>query len=223
MEWKLSQLQCLCFRTGLIIVLTGLLIAFGILPLHRRIAEENDETQKIVVKMEHAREKVSRLGEYRGQYEKIDSRSSEVDLALPESDFASFIAELEATAQDIGGGIAVTQGPEIAALQKEAKKKEEADRIHLVDEMSGENALSLSIRFFGSYPETIAFLHRLETLPYYLDVLSMDLTARDGSSSGSKARSSTFLVGDFSGVNAVSDAPSGLFVDAVFNIVVYSE
>lgn len=223
MEWKFPRLNCLCFRTGLVIILTALLVVFAILPLHRRIIEESDEAQKIVVGMEHAREKVSRLGEYQGQYEKIQTHASEINLLLPESEFASFIAELENAAQESGGDIVVMQGVDMTALRKQ-EKGGDSEQPRLINEISAGNALSLSIRFSGSYQETIAFLHRLETLPYFLDVLAMDLTARDEESADPIVSSDVFLVrGTDQASRNVLDVPQDRFVDAVFDVVLYLE
>jgi len=225
MEWKRLIVNTLGLRAGLVILLAVFAIVFGALPLKRRIAEENDDIQKAVVRMEHAREKVSRIGEYRSQYGKISEYGRETDLVLSEGGFASFISELELIARETGGDIVVSQGSGLEELKGQGKKEtspKEDEGARLVDEMSGERALSLSVRFRGSYPQAVDFLHRMETLPYFLDVLSVDFSAHtEEVSDAMKPAGGVFAVSD----TVSEDVPpsSAQFTEADFDFILYLE
>jgi Tfp pilus assembly protein PilO len=223
MEWKSSLLKCLCIRTGFVVLATVLLIVFGVLPLHRKIVNENEETQKVLVGMERAREKVSALGEYRDQFEQLKMHESDVDQSLSESEVASFIAELERMAQESGGDIVVSQGSDPELSRKNAKKDADSKTTPLIDELSGDEVLSLSVRFTGSYPEALEFLHKVETMPYFLDVLSLNISAHEGREASSADRGGILLIGQASGVGRSGSSFSGPYAEAVFEMVVYLE
>ncbi len=223
-QWKELIAKCPCLRPGLVLVAVALLVLFGIIPLRKRIAEESDETQKVIARMEHSRERIINLGGYRSQGERIREYGSGLDLSLPESDFASFISELEQSARESGGEISVGQGPDLESIRKGGKESgADASEARLTDELSGSEVISLIVRFSGTYPETIDFLHRMETLPYFLDVLSLNLSAEyDRESSRGSSVSGVFFAGTEAAEPEESELSDGPVVNAEFDLIIYS-
>lgn len=193
-------------------------------PLHGRIVAENDEIQKSNAKVENDRRSVSRLPEYREQSAVIDADSPELRLLLPEDKVVDFIRETESVAKGVGGSVAISKGKDLGEISKQtapsgaAKESGTASGAGLLKTLPEGKTLGLTLTFSGEYPDAVAFLHKVETSSYYLDVLSVDI--RPAELSRDSARSDMFSAGIPEGVSPASVSGS---VQAVFEIVIYLE
>lgn len=170
---------------SLVIYLSSFAALFLVIfPLHQKIRDEGDEIQKILAKTENSERKISRLPEFESQYETIRAGEDRIRLLLSEDRAVDFIREIETLAGKIGGDVTIAQGtsPE-AAKKKAAAAKDQAggdtpakaDPKTIGESLPWEKSLRLKVRFTGAYPEAVNFLHKIETMPYRLDVLAVDI------------------------------------------------
>lgn len=222
-------------KNHLLYALFVFLVAFAvlflvILPLHQRIRTERDEIQKILSKTENSERKISRLPEFEAQYATIRESEDHIRLMLTEDRIVDFIREVETLAEKTGGEVTIAQGTEQAATPPpaplnatEAPGAPAAQPRTIEKDLPWEKSLRLKIRFSGAYPEAANFLHKIETLPYRLDVLAIDFrpAPEDDRRSG--------IAGDlFSAPLPVTGtepipSPADLLVNASFEIAVYLE
>lgn len=170
-----------------LIAVMGLGLWLGILPLQERVAIQRDEIQKFHTARENRNRQLAVLSELRKQFEVIIRDEHVLNILLTDNQIVDFIriveeearaAQVEVTisARDQGATI-VERKPkkEEKEEEDEEKKKEKAKKEvkTLVDEAPFARFLPLNIRVVGSYEQTVLFLHKLETLPIALDVISL--------------------------------------------------
>lgn len=157
---------------------------FVILPLHQKIGAEGDEIQKVLAKTENSERKISRLPEFESQYETIRSGENRIRLLLSEDRAVDFIREIEILAEGTGGDVTIAQGASPEAAKKKAAPAKEKDGDDapakaepktIGESLPWEKSLRLKVRFTGTYPDAANFLHKIETMPYRLDVLAVDI------------------------------------------------
>lgn len=199
-------------------------VPLALLPFRARITAENEETQKAVVRLEHARAKIGQLAEFRTQNQEIEARESEVNLLLSQADFPSFIEALEESAQECGGEITVEDGGDPSALRQASKKKTKEEKApRIIDDLPDGEAILLNVRFFGAYPDAVDFLHKVETMPHFLDVLSVDIAAVDPFEEETSSRSGMLLAVTDTKAESASSSENPLrpVVEATFSVIVH--
>lgn len=178
-----SLLKCLCVPTVITIVVSVALFVFVAVPFRERIAEESDSVQKIHAKIEHADRKISRLPELETQFSIVKEDERKISRVLSEAQTVDFIEEVEAIAKSLGGEVSISQGPAVElAKKKQAPKTTDEDAAKKMPEvktitsgLSWEKRLPLKVKFSGEYVKAVNFLHRIETMSYRLDVVSIGI------------------------------------------------
>lgn len=208
-------------KTVVVLSATAGLVVFAALPIHRQISREHADIQGAYAKMENSQKRVLRLPELREQYEKISESQGRGPSLLPESGIVDLIESLETLAVSTGGELSVSQGNDLEAVRKSATKGKQSDQQasgrRIADDLPDGRTLGLTVSYVGRYAGIADFFRRLETVPYFLDVVSVDI--RPGASE----------VADRSGVFTDSesvkpaDAGPDRSVRAVISLVVYLE
>ncbi|NTW14123.1 MAG: hypothetical protein HGA31_03780 [Candidatus Moranbacteria bacterium] len=221
-----SLIRCLYVRTGVTVVATVSLIVLAAFPLQRKISLESEEIQKDYAKTENDQKRILELPVLRSKYQKISNESDKTGTILPESQVVELIKNLEETARETGGEIVVSQGMDLAARKKAAPtpdaatgQKTSGDN-RIVDQMAEGKTLGLSVIFSGRYSDAVNFLHKVETMPYFLDVLSIDFRPAD---TGAGERGSLFSANPtpVTSVGSTSTVPTTTSVKATFELIVY--
>lgn len=203
-----------------------------ILPLHERIRAEGDEIQKILAKTENSERKISRLPEFESQYAIIRESEDRIRLMLSEDRVVDFIREIEALAGKTGGEVTIAQGAAQAPAPAKAAASKEKDGADdsvptkpktIEESLPWEKSLRLKIRFSGAYAETVNFLHKVETLPYRLDVLSVDFRPAPEDERRFSVEGDLFSASPTETAAEPVPPPSELLVNASFEIAVYLE
>lgn len=182
-----SFFKCLCVPTVIVTVIAVALFVFAAMPLRVKIASESDEIQKFKAKTENAERKISRLPDLRAQYATVEDDERKIPRLLSEAQTVDFIKEMEDVARDAGGKVSIAQGSVVDATKKpapkakgdesdgDASKKKVVEDKSIVGNLSWGKRLSLQITFDGEYGRAVNFLHKIETMSYRLDVLSVDI------------------------------------------------
>ncbi|NTW15637.1 MAG: hypothetical protein HGA38_04720 [Candidatus Moranbacteria bacterium] len=191
-------------------------------PLRDRIVSENVEIQKSHAKSENDQRKVSRLPEFQEQSAVIADNASLLRLLLPEEKVVDLIKDVEGVSRQVGGKVTISKGSGLGDLAKPVsgatKDQSEIPGSGLFKTMPEGKTLGLTVTFSGTYTAAVEFLHKVETMPYFLDVLSIDI--RPSEPSDEPVRTDMFSASDQSSGPVVrSGSVAG--VRAVFEIVVY--
>jgi Tfp pilus assembly protein PilO len=198
------------FSTVALLAIVGAVFFFGILPLHGRIADQRIGIEKLHAQEENATRKIARLPEFREQVELIDKEDYPLVTVLSEAKIVDFIKSIEDIALQTGSTVAISQSatqkkkapavaPAVAPLPIEKDSGTPAPvasatkkKVSIEDGLPSNTDLRLSIAVTGEYPKVIQFLHKIETLPYALDVLSLEIRGNGEGSSRSNGSASPF-------------------------------
>ncbi|HWQ59669.1 MAG TPA: hypothetical protein VN420_00785 [Candidatus Fimivivens sp.] len=222
------------------------LFLFAARPLRERIASENEGIQKLHANAENEQRKISDLPKYRAQAEEIIGEETRLRLLLPADRIVDFIRGVEDVAKGVGGTVIITQGKDLAEIRKSmpataGEPVGTADTTEgstqsvggtaekgrsgtgLVSGLQDGRTLGLTLQFSGPYSDAVVFLHKVETMPYFLDVLSVNIRPVSGNSNVMSSRSDLFTSAVSSPSVQRKIAVSADAVDAEFSIIVYLE
>lgn len=229
-----SLFKCLCVPSAVISVISVVLFAFVAVPLRAKIAAESDEIQQLHAKIEHSERKIARLPEFEAQFSTVKEDERKIPILLPENRAVDFIEEVERIAKAVGGGVSISKGSVIESAKKKPAPKDAADgdvpkkepeTKAITDGLSWNKRLPLKVEFSGEYAKAVNFLHRIETMSYRLDVISVDVRPIV-SEERTRLGSDVFAVAPAEGVDpavvepVVQEKPSVL---ATFDVIVYTE
>ncbi len=189
-------------QTVLILVI-GALFWFGVRPLHGLIQQEMDEIQKIDVLREYRSEELARLPELEKQHVLILDRADELDLLPSKDELVVFIRALELLAEESGVAIEIVsqdntlleskvtsqpaqskssktdavavEGEEPATPAPAAKRKPKAGTSGIIDALPLPHYIRLTITVKAPYQAVTEYLHRVETMPYALEVVGLSI------------------------------------------------
>ncbi len=175
----------------------GLIGWFGIRPFLATIKEKMDSIQKLSVTQEHRGKQLDRLPELEKQHGLIGDRAKELDIILNKERLVDFIEQLESLASSNGVEIEIESrdnafleskvtlpekkesGKPVAGEKPEdapePPKKGAAKETGILAELPIKKYLKLTITITGQYRSVVQYLHQLETMPFALDVISLNL------------------------------------------------
>ncbi|MFZ2299947.1 MAG: hypothetical protein WAW00_02345 [Candidatus Moraniibacteriota bacterium] len=233
-----------------LIILSMLLAAmaaiawFGIRPLKQSLDGKMRGVQEFHTGRENRERQVGRLPELRGQYEAIVADEDMLDILITEEQVVDFVKTLEALAgmmnvqmsivSKADGKIAERKKPAAAPAPEkgaapgsvpapDSAKQKPAD---ILDDAPFDRYLHLSVKVEGRYGDIVAFLHKMETLPFGLDVIGIEMKKTDGQavarpSTAGAGRNPFSIFGSNQNVTAQPQAPVRGDVEAAFDILVY--
>ncbi|MEI6650680.1 MAG: hypothetical protein WCL23_04600 [Candidatus Moraniibacteriota bacterium] len=232
----LPFIRGLWVRSLLVLAALVSLVVFAVIPLQGMIASENDEVQKAYAKMENERARLASLPDLRTKYEKIADNKGKIGYVLPQDRVVDYIKDLEDIAAASGGTISVTQGKDLDTVRKTAPSNK-ADVTgneggsaganaptgeRIVDHLPQGKTLGLTVTFSGRYLDMVEFVHKVETAPYFVDILSLDVRPADATNVD---RGNAFVSSTSSGSAAPKETapPTSASVQTVFSLVLYLE
>ena len=174
-----------------------------------------NDIQKFHTSRENQSRQINKLPELKDQFEAIEMDEGALDVLLAEDHIVSFIQTLESLAQETHTEIAITSKESGTIVeQKKAvtppkqvttaeggtdnKKKDES----IMGNLPFDRYLHLNIALTGEYADIVAFLYKMEALPFALDVVSLGVRLKDG-----EGTSQSMITG--SGVNPFMLTPGG--------------
>lgn len=235
---KPSSINPFFFYGLSVLLLMGGVMYFVISPLQEKIQFESDEIQKILAKNENTKRRIAELPRLKNEYQKIIDGESSIRLLLSEGRIVDFIREIESLAAENRGSVRITQGTIGEADRKKpispADKKASTDagaaqKKNLGETLGWEKTMRLSVKFSGAYPDTINFLHKIETLPYRLDIVSVAFrpAPKDEDNDRSSDIFAPLSSGGKEGLTPSGPSPRSEpeknLIDGTFEIVIYLE
>jgi len=177
-------------------VAMGLTYWFGIRKMVETIRAERDEIQELRVIRENRNHQLSRLEEYGVQYARIMDDEKWLTVFTVRDNMIEFVRRLESLAEE--GGVAVML--EVREVPKPSKKakvgvkpvktdekeeekgeateavgdKKEKKETSILESLPSTTFTYLGLRVTGETEKVVRYLHKVETFPMALDVISIE-------------------------------------------------
>jgi hypothetical protein len=241
-KFKPIVMQLMLFTT------IGLVGWFGVRLLFLTIQEKMDDIQKLSVTREHREKQLERLPDLEAQHMLIREHEDRLGIILTKDRIVEFIQEIEQLAQDEDVAVEIesrdnafleskvtpvekkdapakstaTPTEKAEAAAEPVKKGPASKETGIVTELPLKKYLKLTITVTGEYGDAIRFLHRLETLPYALDVIGLNMKQRAEDADLIANASAAFnpFAGEI-GAEAFPAVSRVNVLEAVFETVVY--
>lgn len=227
----------------LLLAIAGI-VWYGMLPLRESIGEKMKNIQEFYAGRENRERQVNKLPELEGQYDVIVANEKTLDILIMEDEVVDFVKIVEKLASETnvvmsiaskdGGKIIEPKKPVVTSKpsgtdEKSASEKNDASQktANILNDVPFDRYLSLSVTVKGRYDDIVAFLGKLETLPFGLDVIRIEMKKKDAENDAQSrpARTATnpfAIFGDRADVApAVPPAEEKDVMEAVFDILVY--
>jgi hypothetical protein len=167
-----------------VFLILNLLIAvsvFGIYFLYQKIENALNTQERIKLEQEIQAQQIKNLPQLSARYQKILDSEQYFTLLYPEEKVVDIIKDIERLAKEQAVTLTITQKevPEQQAPKAETKTdasqaaQEPATPKELADTLPYEKNIRLELSAKGKYVAIRNFLHKIETAPYALDVLSI--------------------------------------------------
>lgn len=170
----------------------GLLFWFGIIPFEHFVIEKADAIQQLTVLRQNRERQIDKLPELQAQFENIRANEDTLGVLLNEGHIIDFIKTLETLAGNAGVEVTIQSKDGTVIQEKSVSKvlpkktepasgersKKDDKATSIVDTLPYDRYLRLNIVVRGSYGNIVNFLHKMETLPYALDVVGVSMKDR---------------------------------------------
>jgi hypothetical protein len=217
--------------------------AWGIFPLQDLITEKANTIEADRTLQGNEENRVKELPQLRETYEHILRNEDKLDTLVSHDQVVPFIERIEALARDDGVEIVITnqgkadpkkkpvaggagksgdvssvEGP--GASPSEKKKKDET----ILGNLPLDTTMQLRFDVRGKYADALQFLHQIESIPYALDVVALDI--RQWQPTDKATRGDTFSSGNEVGQGGIvlpGKPVDQNLVQALFDVVVYTK
>jgi Tfp pilus assembly protein PilO len=220
------------------------IVWFGILPLKKSLLNKARIVQEFYAGEENQAKQVGRLSELRNQFTTIEENESTLNILLKEEQIVDFIKTPESLARETDIQMTITskdngkiteskplpiKTPTAIATDantdaSSTKKTKTAD---ILEDISFDRYLRLSISASGKYKNVANFLHKIETLPIGLDIVGIEIKRKDQekqknvSATGMNSVPSLFMSGAQSTTSVSMDIPAENLLEGTFDLLVY--
>lgn len=232
----------------LLLLLTAIscIVWLGILPLKESINGRMQNIQEFYADRENRDKQIGKLPELKRQYEAIMEDEKTLNILITESAIVDFVKILEQLASESNvvmdisskdnGKIIEPKKPEVKtdkandtnqpAVSEKGNASEKAPSI--LDTAPFDRYLFLNVKAEGQYADIVAFLGKLEALPFGLDVIKVEIKKKDAENNSSPAKRGDIanpfsILGGGSIVTPQESLPVEKkdVIEAMFDILVY--
>ncbi|MBP6975508.1 MAG: hypothetical protein KBB51_01615 [Candidatus Moranbacteria bacterium] len=185
-----------------IFIAIGLTYWFGIRRMMDVIRSDRDDIQRMLAIRENRNHQLSRLEEYDSQYERIVSDEKWLDTFTNRDDMIEFIRRLEFLAEE-GGVTVILEAREAPKPSKKPKAtvakpvksdgkeeegsdaaegssdKKEKKELSIIEGLPSTSYTYLGLHVTGETEKIVKYLHKVETLPIVLDIISIEALRKE--------------------------------------------
>ena len=161
-------------NVGVFLVVITALVYFVVLPMKQRIADDDNNFKKKKIDNEMNAERIAKIPNMEMVHNIISEKRNELNIILDKNNELDLIEKLESLASETGNEISLQMeavSPDDKPSATVAKKDDKGEKIEV---LSG-NRLVAHISLVGKYDQLFNFLSRLENMPYYVNVIGLDL------------------------------------------------
>lgn len=213
--------------------LIGGTIWYGMLPLQASLQGKMRGIQEYYAGRENRDRQVSKLPELEAQYNAIIENERSLDILMKENEVVDFVKTVEALAREMNVSMSITSKDDgkIVVPKKPIAKGNGEKNTDILADLPYDKYLSLSLKVEGQYGDIVAFLRKLETLPFGLDVVRVEMTKKaEEKNSDSRATGSAInpfvMLGSSEALSSIQVVQTGStqekdILEAVFDVLVY--
>lgn len=152
----------------------------GIVVLLGQINEKVQKVQEETVRVEGRTQRLSRLSEFRAQYEEIHAKESDLQILVREEDVVALIQRMETIAQETGVKISIAVVNTGEESKKKKDKSTEKKNEHVVALLPTTDAfLALRITLTCTFADGVRFVRRMETMDYAGDIMRLLIVKKE--------------------------------------------
>lgn len=169
---------------------------FAIFFLHQKINQSLSHREEQDIRAAIDREQIANLPMLQAVQERALAEEQRLTLVYPQSQTVNIIRQIEALAKNEGVTLTITQKDALPKKQPTKPgaatdtQKTSADTgvdtqvnqnkkpkiVAITDKLAFDNAVHVGLEARGEYRAVRNFLHKLETIPYAIDVLGIDIS-----------------------------------------------
>lgn len=225
--------------------IVGLVIAgeiYILFFLHQKISQSLSHREEQNVRAAIDQEQIANLPVLRAVQERALAEEQRFTLVYPQSQTVNVIRQIESLAKNEGVVLVITQKDALPKKQPakstttdtqatetetKAPQKSKPKVPAITDKLAFENAVHIGLEARGEYKSVRNFLHKLETIPYAIDVLGVDVsvapedtTAKKTTTTASQSESTgnPFLLSGGNGQEVSTAAPTAAPEEVVASI-----
>lgn len=231
--------------TVLLLLLVAIwgIIWFGVFPLEQSVQNKMRAIQEFYAARENRERQVKKLPELQSQYDTLLANEQILNILISEDAVVDFVKTIEelAKTQHITLSITSKDGGKVSEPKKIAVKPKVNDDeneevpvsknsakalpVSIMDTIPYDRYLSLSVKAEGRYRDIVAFLGKLETLPFGLDVIGIEIKRKEKEREAVPSGNPFVMIGDGGGVSGEPVTPEITveedILEAVFDLLVY--
>lgn len=166
--WRKHKISVALAVYALAVVLFAYFLIF---PLVSKIQTSSDEIQKNIIDSEILKERVNRIPEMRQIFRKYSDSNLEVVLSAEEK--LDFIKKVEKLADETNNKMRIDIEKETDKKLAKSTKKDGEEK-GIMESLPSDNYMSINFILRGDYSGLINFLHKLENLGYYVNVVALN-------------------------------------------------
>jgi hypothetical protein len=168
--WK--KYNILINIAGFLVVLV-LVLFFVIFPLQTSIQKNSDEIQRNIINSEMNRSRVSKIPEMEKVETAFAENKNNLNIILNSENEVDFIKKIESLAEETGNKIDLKIDETGSKNQKPAVASKDPSDIK--NNLPYAKYLSIQINLEGDYSGALNFIHKLENMNYYVNIISLNM------------------------------------------------
>jgi len=163
-------------KAWIILILTGILISAAVFfvayKLIVKIKAVSNIVQEKTIDSENNQSRIAKIPEMEAAERSFRERESDLSATMDEDKEIDFIKKLEALAEISGNKISL-KIEEPDQKKTEAAKGSKDAKETILGSLPYDKYIAIQINLEGGYSEMINFIHKMENLGYYLNVVSI--------------------------------------------------
>lgn len=213
--WKKHKIPTALAGYAIAVVAT---VYFLIVPMVVRIQTSSDEIQKSLIDSEILKERVNRIPEMQKMSQKY--QKSNLDVILSPEEKLNFIKKVETLVDETNNKMKIDIAKKTDKKLAKSPKKDGEEK-GIMESLPSDNYMSLSFILRGDYPSLINFLHKLENLDYYVNVVALSSKKIDAQIESEGQIRYNFFGGSNNDYKNKTESGAKEVIETVIDVAVY--
>jgi len=150
-----------------------LVLFFVVFPLQAGIQNNSDGIQRKIIDDNMNKSRISKIPEMEKVEAAFAENKNNLDIILNSDNEVDFIKKVESLAEETGNKIDLKIDDADSSIQKPVAAKKDPDDIK--SNLPYPKYLSIQINLEGNYDGTLNFIHKLENMNYYVNIISLSM------------------------------------------------
>jgi hypothetical protein len=171
--WKKHKAEII---SGGCCLATIVLFYFGFLPYENKIKNQADRIQETELENQIFEKKTSKISQMEEKFSDYQNNKDKMGKFLQNGEEVGLIERIESLGEETKNKV------KLSILEVDAQKNKDTTSLknttkeeNILKDVPSQNFLSLEINLEGDYQGLLDFLKKIESMDYYVDVISLDL------------------------------------------------